>query len=375
MLNYEYPPLGGGAAPVTQALVANLAQAGHVVDVVTMGFRGLPRREFHTNLNIYRVPCLRRSAVRAITVEMASYLPPALLWSLLLHQRSRYDLIHAHFIIPTGIAAVPLSRMLGLPLVITIHGSDIPDYNPDRWKRGHKVLSPLWQRIVCNTDTIISPSGYLRDLLLSHSRCAVAVDTIHHAFTPPPIYNTLPRRKRILTVSRLFPRKGIQFMLDALAGLDLEGWEIIVAGDGPMLPELQAQARRLGLPVEFTGFLPWEELQHYYATSEIFVFPSLRESFGMVLLEAMAAGCAIIATNDTGIAEVVGESGILVPPGDVGAIRAALARLIAEPDVRAHLRRQSLQHIDDFSWDAILARHLSVYRRVTAQATPTATHS
>jgi glycosyltransferase involved in cell wall biosynthesis len=163
-------------------------------------------------------------------------------------------------------------------------------------------------------------------------------------------------------------------LLDALAGLDLEGWEIVVAGDGPMLPDLQEQARRLGLPVEFTGFLPWEKLQYYYATSEIFVFPSLRESFGMVLLEAMAAGNAIVATDDTGIAEVVGDAGILVPPGDVGAIRAALIRLIAEPELRARLRSQSLQHIEDFSWDAILAQHLSVYRRVTGQIAPAATH-
>src|SRR6266487_2740390 len=131
MLNYEYPPLGGGASPITGALAEQLAVAGHDVDVVTMEFLGLPRFEEHGRLRVYRVAAVRRSQVRASTREMLSYLPSALNRSLTLTRERPYDLIHSHFVIPTSIVAALLRRVRGLPSVITIHGSDVPGYNPD----------------------------------------------------------------------------------------------------------------------------------------------------------------------------------------------------------------------------------------------------
>lgn len=130
MLNYEYPPLGGGASPVTRALCEHLATAGHEVDVVTMGYRRLPRVELSGGVRVIRVPTLRHSPVRAETPEMLSYILAALPPTLALTQRWRYDVVHAHFIVPTGILAAAVRRISGLPLVITAHGSDIPRLQP-----------------------------------------------------------------------------------------------------------------------------------------------------------------------------------------------------------------------------------------------------
>ncbi|NTW00076.1 MAG: glycosyltransferase family 4 protein [Oscillochloris sp.] len=365
MLNYEYPPIGGGASPITRALSEELARDGHAVDVVTMGYSKLPFREdlIDGRLRVFRVPALRASPVRAITVEMASYVLSAFPVALALAARHRYDLIHAHFLMPTGVLAAALKRLTGLPLVVTIHGSDVPGYNPDRFKRGHRVLAPLWRQVVQSSDAIISPSRYLCGLL--QHVVDVPVDIIPHGFHLPAV-GTVPRRKRILFASRLFPRKGAQHMLKALEGVDLGDWEVVIAGDGPMLGPLQEQARQLGINVQFPGFVTGQALQDLYASSEIFVFPSLHDNFPVVLLEALSAGCAVITNNVTGMPEVVGDAGVLVKPHDIAGLRAAIVDLMGDEARRRQLGDLSRRRVEGFAWSRILAEHLELYGRVAA---------
>ncbi|GIV96194.1 MAG: 1,2-diacylglycerol 3-glucosyltransferase [Herpetosiphonaceae bacterium] len=364
MLNYEYPPLGGGASPITGALAQQLAAAGHQVDVVTMSFRGLPRYESQGCLRVFRVPSWRRSQVSCSTPEMLTYLLPALWRSLRLHKETRYDLIHAHFIIPTSPVGAALRTLHRLPLVVTIHGSDVPGYNPDRFRLGHRLLRPAWRWLARQADALISPSAYLRDLLQTHIQIPVTLIPYGFDSAPPPL---VERRRRILAASRLFPRKGIQYLLEALEGIDLEGWEVVIAGDGPSRGELEEQARRLGLPVRFAGFVKGQSLIDLYAGSEIFVFPSLRDNFPVVLLEAMSAGCAVIASNVTGIPEVVGEAGVLVPPANAAALREALLALMRDPVARRRYGEAAQAHIRRFSWPLILAQHESLYRHVLSR--------
>lgn len=365
MLNYEYPPLGGGAAPVTRAMAEQLVAAQHVVDVVTMGFRGLPSFEDHGGLRVYRVPAIRRSLVRAGTLEMFSYLPSALVRSRQLVRSRAYDVIHSHFVMPTSAVAVVLRWMTGLPSVVTLHGSDVPGYNPDRFTLGHRLLAPGWRGLVRRADAIVSPTAFLRDLLQAH--CDVPVDVIPHGYAASPPSDA-PRQRRILVVTRLFPRKGVQFLLDGLAGMALGGWEVVVAGDGPALPELQAQARRLGVPVRFVGFVKGAALEELYATSAIFVFPSLQDNFPVVLLEAMSAGCAVVTTAVSGMPEVIGDAGVLVPPADAAAIRGAVERLMADASLRAVLGERARRRLVDFTWESVLSRYVSVYERVIRQS-------
>ena len=139
------------------------------------------------------------------------------------------------------------------------------------------------------------------------------------------------KEDRILMVTRMFPRKGVQHFLRALAAVRTD-YEVNIVGDGPYLEKLRALARELAVPAKFWGTLDNSstQLKELYETSRIFVFPSEAENFPIVLLEAMTAGLAIITTENTGSEEVVGDTALLIEAGNATAIAQRLGELIAD---------------------------------------------
>ena len=130
ILSYEFPPIGGGGAKVVVGLANELAYLGHSVDLVTMGFRDLPRNEKVDGVNVYRIPCLRLQESICRPPEMTTYLIAALPVLFRLTKRTRYDINHTHFIFPDAILAYMLRKLTGMPYIVTAHGSDVPGYNP-----------------------------------------------------------------------------------------------------------------------------------------------------------------------------------------------------------------------------------------------------
>jgi glycosyltransferase involved in cell wall biosynthesis len=369
-LNYEFPPIGGGGSPVSYELGRELVAQGHDVDVVTMGFNGLPAREVVDGITVYRVPCLRKRREVCKTHEMASYVLAALPKAATLAATRRYDVSHAHFIVPTGLLARLLEIRAGLPFVVTVHGSDVPGYNPDRFGRQHQLLGPMWQWILRGADHVISPSQFLRELVHRRSRDQ-PVSIIPNGFRHERFRADRSKDRRILLVSRMLPRKGVQYLLAALPGLDLRGFEIEIVGDGPYLPTLRQMAAELGLPVRFWGWLDNDsvELRELYERSSIFAFTSEAENFPTVLLEAMAAGQAIVTCNGTGCPEVVGDDALLVPPRRPDSLAEALSRLIQDDELRARLGRRARARVEqEFSWRTIAKRYVEIYRDVPEPA-------
>src|SRR5919108_3063185 len=147
MLSYEFPPLGGGGAKVVHGLSKELVKLGHSVDLVTMGFRELPRYEQINGVNVHRIQCIRTRESICSTPEMISYVLSAIPTVLRLMRREHYHINHTHFILPDGLVSYILKRFTGLPYIITAHGSDVPGYNPNRFKLGHKLFSGSWMKV------------------------------------------------------------------------------------------------------------------------------------------------------------------------------------------------------------------------------------
>ncbi len=387
MLNYEYPPLGGGASPVTKSLAEELVTLGHTVDVVTMSFKGLKHCEEINGVTIYRVPSIRKALNVCHTHEMFSYLHSAYRFLPTLLKENNYDLCHTHFIIPTGILSYRLKIKDKLPYIITAHGSDVPHYNPDRFGLQHQVLKPLWNKIVENAEYIITPSRYLKNLILKKSvyerRCSptcgerydekinVIPNGIH-----PEAYNYSPHRKekKILVVSRLFERKGVQYVIEAMRSI--KGYELAICGDGPYREPLERQIKTFGPnTIQLLGWVTDERLRYEYETASIFVLPSSAESFGIVLLEAMASGCAIVTTNTTGCVEVVADTALLIRPGNADDIKNALLRLINDDELRCDLGQRGRRRVEEhFTWKRITQQYIALYKRVI-ENDPTKAHN
>lgn len=359
MLNYEFPPVGGGGAPVSFELSKELVKRGHTVDVVTMHIRGTKRFEIIEGVRIFRVPTLRQKREVCYPHEMATYVVSALIFSLRLMQRKKYNLIHAHFIFPTGIVAAFLKWKYNLPLVMTSQGSDVPHYNPDRFRILHILLRPLWKIVVNSIDVLVAPSQYLKKHINQFSDIPVTI--IPNGFRMDLIRPST-RERKILVVSRIFPRKGVQHLLEAIKSMDLNDWEVIIAGDGPYLGQLKKQAEHIKPRVYFAGFVQNEQLHHLYETSSIFIFTSQNESFGVVLLEAMSAGLAIVTTNVSALPEVVEDTALLVEPNNPEQIRKALLRLINDTELRERLGNKGRERAKLFNWTVITDGYETAYQ-------------
>jgi glycosyltransferase involved in cell wall biosynthesis len=364
VLCYEFTPVGGGGAKVAENLIEQLLRRGDEVDLVTMGFDDLPLIQRRGNLTIHRVPCGRRKVASCDPHEMLFYILRALPLVLRLVRERQPDINHTHFIFPDGVLAAIVSRITGLPFIVTAHGSDVPGDNPDRFQLLHRVLKPLWKFVVRSAECIVCPSEYIKELLLESAPgtpCAVipnGIDVDRYA-------SHKPREKRILVVSRLVERKGVQYLLHALKGLQHD-YEVCVVGDGDYLRTLKALAAELDVAVNFTGFVDNKShrFRELLEVSEIFVFTSSAENFPIVLLEAMSAGLAIITADDTGCREVVGDTAIKVPSQNPEAIRTALVELMQDPERRAALGRAARGRAESkFTEEAVADQYHETYRR------------
>lgn len=367
MLNYEYPPLGGGASPVTKSLSEELVKLGHTVDVVTMGFKGLKQREVINGVTVYRVSSIRKEQGVCQTHEMLTYCYSAYRFLPKLLKENKYDICHTHFIIPTGVVSYLNKNKVSY--IITSHGSDVPGHNPNRFSVQHELLKPFWRKIVQNANQVVTPSNYLKEMILKN------VDTDNITVIPNGFdigsfnFNFKKKDKKILLVSRLFEFKGFQYFLDAIKDIDAD-YEVNIVGDGPYKETLVQKAKDMKLNVNFIGWLDnkSKELKNLYETSSIFVFPSTAENFPTVLLEAMAAGCAIITSNISGCPEVVGDTALLVDPKESGEIKDALIKLIDDDELRTNMGDKARKRVvDNFTWGLIAQNYVHIYEETLAR--------
>ncbi|HMM42812.1 MAG TPA: glycosyltransferase family 1 protein, partial [Thermomicrobiales bacterium] len=170
----------------------------------------------------------------------------------------------------------------------------------------------------------------------------------------------------LLFLGTLQPRKNLETLLKAYARTAGEtGWQLVVAGAAGWQHEpIFALARELGVAqtVRFIGFVPPEELPIWYNAADAFVYPSLYEGFGLPLLEAMACGTPVVASETPALREVVGNAGLVVGPRDVPALAQALLQLARAPELRQELATRGLRRAREYSWRRTAAETAAVYR-------------
>ena len=365
VLNYEFPPLGGGASPVSYELAKRLSETGDFdVDVVTMGYKDLSKyEEVNKNFKIHRVKCWRSKKEICHPWEQATYLFSAWFKSRELLKKNKYDLCHCHFIIPTGVLALRLKKKYGLQYVITSHGSDVLGYNA-RFKLLYPFLIKSWKNILDNAQKIISPSNFLKSEILKvypkfeDGKIVVIPNGIDaNKFRPQE------KKKYIFSSGRLLVNKGFQYLIQAVSNEDI-GYEVHIAGDGPMMSELKELAGKSKTKIIFHGWLDnkGEEYKDLLEQSAMYVLASEKENASISLREAMSAGCAVITTNTSGCHETVGETGLLINPNDTIDLKLKLNQIINDQYKLVELQKVAVERVKKvYDWNVLLKEYVKIY--------------
>jgi glycosyltransferase involved in cell wall biosynthesis len=386
ILNYEYPPIGGGAGVATAALAQSLVEEGIAVDVVTSGValdverRTSAREEQPVAsgvLTLYRVRSRRIGVHEAGMFGAASYLLSALPLVRRLLRTHQYDAVHIFFSLPTG-ALLPFLNLRGVPVVLSLRGSDVPGYDPHNvlLQRAHQILAPLTRWIWRRADRVVAVCESLGQLTARTSpglAYMVVPNGVDLALFRP---SALPRREarpvRCLAVARLIERKGLGDLIRAFAVLERGRFELEIVGRGPDEELLRVLAQRLGIAHEvvFTGSLSRAAVAERYRQADLFTLPSTAEAFGNVFAEALAAGLPIVGSDVGGIPDLVehGKNGLLVPPNDPAALARAIGYLAGDSELRQQMgRRNRLKAETTLEWSKVTQRYLSIYQGMNSR--------
>lgn len=379
----------------------HLVRRGHTVTVVTPGDPSLPSTDTFDGVEIVRFPLTLPSDLTYGRVAqsqvsllgritrmfvMAHYMEAQYRATVRAARQYGADVVHAHWAIPTGPAAVQAARQLHVPSVITMHGGDVyvnpaQGYDfPTRWY----VRPPLrWTLRSATALTAITEDcrrHALRAGAPDRSMRIVFNGTDLRRFSPEDDGDGSLRRQSgphmVFACRQLFPRKGIRFLIEAAARIKprFPDLKVVIAGDGFERPELETLAARLGIgsDVIFLGWVPNTKLPPYYRAAALSVIPSLEEGFGIPAAEAMGCETAVVATDAGGLPEVVehGVTGLVVPRGDVDALASAMESLLEDPARRRRMgvagRERALRLFD---WDRTAEQFEQLYRDIGARST------
>lgn len=302
--------------------------------------------------------------------------------------RVRFDLIHAHWVVPGGGIGDVVSRLTGAPLVISLHGSDVFMLEKNAVARWVARTAFGRARYVTGCSSDLLERAQRHGLSPARSRLIpYGVDTAR--FRPDRAMGLEQKGKLgipesapvVLALGRLVYKKGFEYLVRAMPRL-LEQWpdlRVVIAGGGALEDELRGLARDLGVESHLLlpGSVPWEETVRYLNMADVFVVPSVHDQQGNVdglpntALEAMACGKPLVASRVAGIPEVVrdGENGLLVGEKDPVQLAAAILQLLASPEMAARMGQANRNKLEqELTWHSIARRFVEVYEQALAAA-------
>lgn len=372
MINYEFPPLGGGGGVIASQIAAEFAHR-HEVDVLTTGQRGLPKLEVIDGVKVYRVSVLGRGDKATATLTSLLTFPlSSVLKGIRLCREKKYDVISTHFAVPTGPTGVVLSKLFGLPNVLSTYGGDIYDPSKGLSPHRHFVLRKVVEYVLNHSTYVLAESKDVKCRALSHYKVKKEITIIPSGLKVPLFENTTRTELGlseddflIIAIGRLVKRKGLEYLLQAVAKIQIPTIKVLLISDGPEREHLESLAAALGIgqQIVFLGTVSEERKFQYLSASDLFVLPSLHEGFGIVFLEAMYCGLPIVTTDTGGQTDFVkdGHNGFLVPVGDAEAIAEKIVTLFQSQDLRRQMSSNNRKDVKRFSISVTAERYEEMF--------------
>jgi glycosyltransferase involved in cell wall biosynthesis len=387
MLTWEFPPrVIGGISPHTYNLSRSLAKTGAKVYVVTCDFPGAPQHETTDGVEVYRIDSYKNPApdfatwVYLMNINMQKE-AAALVRSL----GGRIDIFHAHdWLVAT--AGIGLKHVFRRPFFATMHSTEIGRRNgihTDYERMIHETEAWLtyeaWKVICCS------------DYMISHVRWAFGLPPDKLVRVPNgvnfEVYArkenenvsqfrsrfALPQEKIVLFVGRLVHEKGAQVLVSAIPKvLEKINAKFVFVGNGYMKDQLSDLVRGMGIAhkVMFTGFVDDETLRKLQKCADVSVVPSLFEPFGIVALEAMAAGSPVVVSDTGGLSEIVNHEvdGVKVFTGNPDSLSWGIIRVLTDEAFANRLRTNARRKVrEKYDWDTIAQQTKTVYEAVLSE--------
>lgn len=272
------------------------------------------------------------------------------------------DIVHAHWWFPGGLVGTWVSGLSGVPLVTTLHGTDV------RLARSTAMARPLFRHVLQQSSAVTTVSRWLAretEAIVSGVTASVApMPVATELFTPGGERDP----NRLLFVGRLTAQKGIEALVESLARMRHRP-TLDVVGDGPLAGELASRAAALGVGdrIQWLGHLSQPKLVDLYRRAAALVVPSTDEGLGLVAVEAQLCETPVVGFASGGLTDTVQQdrTGMLVPPGDISGLAAALDDLLDRPERGAELGRAGrMVALAGFAPESAARRYASIYRSV-----------
>jgi len=363
--DFAYP---GGVTEHVASLAEQFIASGHEVHIVAPSSDddaepiSSVAAPMHRIGRVVSIPT--NGSVARITLSLRSYLQAKTLL-----QQEQFDLIHLH---------EPL--MPALPLTVLRHSNttNVGTFHafrntPLTYFYGKPILRPFFRKLHGHITVSSAAREFVGEYFPADYRVIPnGIDYPRFFRRYEPLPQLADDRPTVLFVGRLEKRKGLKFLLRAWPMvLDRQpNARLVVVGRGRPLEGYRRFARRQGWSADdvvFAGYVPAEDLPRYYQSCDVFCAPNTgQESFGIVLLEAMAAGAPIVASDIPGFQDVVssGLQGLLVEPRNPGAIADALCRLLGNPELRAAMRHAGQDTAQAYDWPRVASQVLDYYNEV-----------
>lgn len=374
--NYEYPPLGGGAANATSYILREFAKIPDLkVDLVTSSIDDAYHIEnVSEDVIVHRLPIgkNKKNLHFQSQKDLLVYSWKAYFYAWKLARKNKYELTHSFFSVPCGFLSLVFKFQFGLPYIVSLRGADVPGYS-DRFGMIYKILTPIIRYIWKKSDAVVSNSEGLKGLALE-AKPNQKIDVIYNGidigeFAPRPTGDM--DVFKILCVSRLTKRKGVEYLISAVAEIvekNLLQVELVIAGDGDDSKRLKKIVSDLNIDnyVKFLGLVPHNELSAVYNSASMFVLPSLNEGMSNTMLEALASGLPIVATDTGGTKELVsdGVNGFIVKMQDSEDLRVKIEAILSDDLLREKMAEKSRAQAEEMSWKHVAEKYFDLYKKI-----------
>jgi glycosyltransferase involved in cell wall biosynthesis len=370
MLNYEFPPIGGGAANANLSLLKQYTGKSDLqIDVLTSApAPGLSNEHFADNINIYKVGIHKKHLHFWRRSEVVEWLVKAGPHYRKLVRENDYNLAHAFFGFPTGWLCYRNADEL--PYIISLRGSDVPGDNA-RLQLDYKILGPVFRKIWKKAARLVACSEGLKQRALKFLP-SVKIDVIPNGVELEkffPAKNKQPTEELgLVTTGRLSPTKRIDVLIDTVEILRNKGYKVrfVVVGAGVLEQQLKQMIsqKKLDSCIEMTGRVEREKMPDLYRDSDIYISASMTEGMSNSMLEALASGLPIVTTRCEGLDELINNNGVIIENPVPEEISKAIMNLADHRQTLTHFSAVARERAEKFSWRSVADKYRLLYEDV-----------